>query len=508
MANATWKKHPLSGDFDEVANWSPATVPDGTAFFGTSKITDLFISTATNINGLTFNKHASHYRFDIPIGKQLAIDSGGIVLKGGSAKFTIVGALTFQSSTAAISTAGKALIANHGDLGFGNDSTAGRAKITSTDLVGFGSNAVAGSATINVSAGVVQFQGHSNAGSATITAGAFASINFFDNSDGANARLIAQASDTLVGFSGTAGPAGDHKVSAGSIAGAGTFQLGQNELTVGSNNRSTKVTGLIEDGGAFGGAGASLVKVGTGKLTLTHANNTYTGITGLGGGTLDVAAVDATGTGPLIFNPFVSGHKTLKIENPALTSHAFGTEIQFFHHDDTIDLAGLKFHTHAKATYDDTTHLLTVKSGHVVDTLNLTQPETSGVFKAKDDGHGGTKVVLVVPHAKSIAQAGVAEKQASEPHSNAHHAAVGVSTTGLIVDSFHFNDLAGLGAPSPSDMLDLGQISTGTWLVDAAHPDHGNPFLKGMESQLADKHHIDHGSDHDLRLLSLHELIL
>ena len=76
-------------------------------------------------------------------------------------------------------------------------------------------------------------------------------------------------------------------MTAGSIAGAGTYFLGSKQLTVGSNNLSTTVSGLIEDGGASGGAGGSLVKVGTGTLTIDGAG-TYTGGTTVSGGTLVV----------------------------------------------------------------------------------------------------------------------------------------------------------------------------------------------------------------------------
>ena len=74
------------------------------------------------------------------------------------------------------------------------------------------------------------------------------------------------------------GPLGDNKLSAGSIAGGGNFRLGQNELTVGGNNLSTNVTGVIADGGTGGGTSGSLVKTGTGTMTLSGAN-TYTGAT-------------------------------------------------------------------------------------------------------------------------------------------------------------------------------------------------------------------------------------
>ena len=76
-------------------------------------------------------------------------------------------------------------------------------------------------------------------------------------------------------------------MTAGSIAGAGTYFLGSKQLTVGSNNLSTTVSGTIQDGGEFGGVGGSLVKVGTGTLTIDGAG-TYTGGTTVSEGALVV----------------------------------------------------------------------------------------------------------------------------------------------------------------------------------------------------------------------------
>jgi autotransporter-associated beta strand protein len=98
----------------------------------------------------------------------------------------------------------------------------------------------------------------------------------------------------VVDFSGTSGLAGDGKISAGSIAGAGTYSLGSNQLTVGSNDLSTIVSGTIS------GSGGSLVKVGAGTLTLSGAN-TYSGGTTLSAGTLAVGNSAALGTGALTF---------------------------------------------------------------------------------------------------------------------------------------------------------------------------------------------------------------
>ena len=166
------------------------------------------------------------------------------------------------------STAESASIANNGpgSLFFADTSTAGNASIT------------------NNAGGFLQFSNTSTAGSAAITNNA--DLQFFDTSTAGSAAITNGAS-APTDFSGSSGPNGDHKLSAGSLAGGGTFFLGQNELTVGSNNLSTTVTGVIADGGLGGGVGGSLVKIGTGTLALSGAN-TYTGATTVNGGLLEI----------------------------------------------------------------------------------------------------------------------------------------------------------------------------------------------------------------------------
>src|SRR5690349_5481231 len=62
--DATWLANPGTGDFNTAANWNPAAVPTGTAFFGTSTTTNLSFSAATTtIGGWTFNTGASAYTF-------------------------------------------------------------------------------------------------------------------------------------------------------------------------------------------------------------------------------------------------------------------------------------------------------------------------------------------------------------------------------------------------------------------------------------------------------------
>jgi hypothetical protein len=120
-----------------------------------------------------------------------------------------------------------------------------------------------------------------------------------------------------------------------------------------------------------------------------------------------------------------------------------------------------------------------VKSGHVTDTLTLQSPDP-GTFKAVSDHHGGTKVVLVVPQAKPVAQATVSDKPVSDHQGDEHH-------TSLFADNFEFTYLAGfidldrswtpgfhLGPEHHEASLDEGRHGTSAW-NELTHIDSGYP---------------------------------
>nr|WP_249151089.1 autotransporter domain-containing protein [Bradyrhizobium sp. JYMT SZCCT0180] len=205
---------------------------------------------------------------------------------------------TTTASTAKITNGGQDTTTGfQGSASFQNNSSAGNATIINNQFggTGFSDSATAANASItNNSGGVTSFLTTSTAGNATITNNNGGQTVFADNSTAGNARLINGAGGSI-SFVGT-GLLGDNKVTAASIEGAGIFFLMTANLTVGSNNLSTEVSGVIQGGG-------SLTKVGSGTLTLS-GNNGLSGITTISKGNVQIGNGGTTGSlaGNVIFS--------------------------------------------------------------------------------------------------------------------------------------------------------------------------------------------------------------
>jgi autotransporter-associated beta strand protein/T5SS/PEP-CTERM-associated repeat protein len=229
--------------------------------------------------GATFDTNGNTLRFATGL-----TGSGGLTKTGAGGLF-LIGANSYTGGT----------IVNNGILHIGAEggpsgSIVGMATVNGDDShLAFLSTSSAGNLVLTLNGGTAHFFGDSTAANATITANAASTMFIQDHASGGQARFIINAGGGLdispVTLAGT---------TVGSIEGAGSFRLGSRQLTVGSNNLSTTVSGVIADGGMSGGSGGSLVKVGTGTLTLSGAN-TYTGPTAVNAGTLVVNGSLASG---------------------------------------------------------------------------------------------------------------------------------------------------------------------------------------------------------------------
>lgn len=179
---------------------------------------------------------------------------------------------------------------NGGVTEFNDNSSAGSATIvnrTSGVTIFSGSSTAANATITNRSTGITVFADNSTAGNATITTLNGGETLFFVAATGGNAQFITNGTG-VVDFSGSTGPNGDGRISAGSIAGSGAYVIGAgNTLVVGSNNRSTEVSGVIADSCGCGPGAGSLEKIGSGALILS-GTNVYTGTTTVNGGVLQI----------------------------------------------------------------------------------------------------------------------------------------------------------------------------------------------------------------------------
>jgi autotransporter-associated beta strand protein len=397
MTDTTWgtlintSNPSFSHDYTNAANWDllgigAAVNADDTGIFGTSNITEAFIATVIQPGGCVFNPGASSYTFDISPSGGIQFFGSGITINGGSVTVNNHSAIDFFNN----STAGSSLLNNTGSgkftgLTFHDGSNAGRATIVNMSQLTFTDDSSAGNAFIYNSS-TTSFTLHSTAGNATIRTLAHGLTTFADTTTAGNARLTTLAGGT-VDFSASSGPNGNHRLTVGSIAGEGTYDLGGDRLVIGSNRLSTTVNGRIDDGGD----GGSLVKVGNGALTLSGAQNSYSGGTTLRQGIVHLLSFGAAGSGTITF----AGLAELKIANGALSpGRVFDNVIHGFGNDDIIDLTGLPFGPNSAATFDLASHHLKVHSNGSHDTLTLVGAD--GVhFTALSDGHGGTEVMLL-----------------------------------------------------------------------------------------------------------------
>ena len=253
-----WAATPVSSDWSDTTNWKNGEIPSETdpAVFGATSQPTVSIPGPFSVKSLQFNADAPAYTFTIAANNLPVPADYNPPPPSSCTGFCVINAPLPASLTLA-------------------DGIVDNSRNPPSFMVGgvFGPSELA-------------FTNSGNAADANVTVGAFGTVSFSGNADAGSAAALTALKFGIVDFSATTGANGDNNVSAGSIAGAGSFVVGTNNLVVGALNTSTEVSGVIS------GNGGGLTKIGTGTLTLS-GTNIYTGTTIVSAGMLNVTGAIA-----------------------------------------------------------------------------------------------------------------------------------------------------------------------------------------------------------------------
>jgi autotransporter-associated beta strand protein len=280
-ATATWTGG-ASNLFSNGGNWStgapPATGDDvvltGAGADPQTADIDIGASSLTlSDNGANFN-----YNVAVDIGHTFGLASGGSLVDENAHapglgdlidtgdRLTLNGPATITLAAGAVGLRIASGFSGTGPLTLVNNSTADRLLLRTTTSTYTGATTIGGTAEVEV-----QVNGLIPTGTA-LTVNSGASVKF------------------------------DADSTVGSLAGAGTVNLPGRTLTAGGDDTSTTFSGAVA------GSTGALTKAGAGTLTLS-GSNTYTGMTTVNAGTLDV-------TGSLVGPVTVNAGATLIVHGP------------------------------------------------------------------------------------------------------------------------------------------------------------------------------------------------
>jgi len=288
--SATWNLNPISSDWTDPANWSPATVPNGptdVATFGASNHTDVILSPtgapSYDLDSMVFASNASAYNLSLDFVAPLTMSGAGVVNQSALTQNIVLVDPGFRSiNFTNAASAGDNVVytvagydpSNFADINFYDASSAGSADFENTGTISFFDQVTAGTATFNNKAassahgdfGTCQFNdpGSADAGFATFInqGAAIASANgggvFYYNSGSLRHA-------TIVNYGGS--------VATGEDIGGGRIELGNhanaaqaNLIAYGGTNGGDG--GVIQFSGSASGGKAEVQLFGNGRLEI------------------------------------------------------------------------------------------------------------------------------------------------------------------------------------------------------------------------------------------------
>ncbi len=366
--NATWSAQPASGDFSTAANWSPATVPTGTATFGvTNNAAVTFVGSQATVEQIEFAGGAPAYTLTFtdsdPNTPALTISGDGCSNAGTTMQQVVVAATALEFTEAQIKftgtasaggqnityTCGPATPTSHGGgaIEFTGSSTGGQANfIISTGSgprvkgedsglpggeVGFTDTATAANATFTTwgttgtdgdTFGNAVFHKQATAAQATfanmggtVPGGDGGNSQFYDTATAAQAVFnnyggtVAKANGGDVAFDGTsnAGTATFHNFAATAAGGyGGVVSFNNNGPKMPAGQGSTAANATIHN---YGAKAAGQGGGGHASFSAVYGSG------GAGKATIINHGSAVSGTGSL------AGHTTFSIQTPQMDKY-------------------------------------------------------------------------------------------------------------------------------------------------------------------------------------------
>jgi hypothetical protein len=324
--SATWDFNPSSGDWNTAGNWSPMTIPNGsadTAIFALSNTTAVSISANTIVDGITFSPGASSFTITASPSFSLTLSGTGITNNSG----------TTQNFVAAPSGFG----INALRILFNNSATAGSGTFFTTNggtnlqpdpgFITFNDSSSAGSGTFTNNGPTTASQ--TFGGGVTLFSGSATAANgtFINNGGTVSSQVNSTSGNT--DFDGTATAAdGIFTNKAATVSGGDGGGTAFGSSSTAGNATITNEGGIVRGGSGGGTSFTGLFGTSTaGNATITNNAGVVSGAPG--GTTSFEGFFEIVSPGNTFFGSSTAGNATI-INNGTSIRGAGGGETVFF----------------------------------------------------------------------------------------------------------------------------------------------------------------------------------